>query len=291
MTEGMRRLGLRRRRRFSCRILRTCRTIDRRRVPIRSRRCCFCCRLRRRRERRRSPTSRASARRSWRSFDIFDVSTTAPFARPVGQHPSQSRPGGVPALFCGVGGALTKTSAEVIAIDGKTVAALLPEEGGRRGRSMSSRPSQRADAWCRTYQGRDKSNEIVAVPALLEPLASRRSGDDRRCGLPAQNTQTIIDKKADYILALKDNQGTLRDDVVDPKGAEGGRIQEYVRQPGHHRRRRPRPHRDPDGHCFPRHRLAAGQQPMAGPEVVVMVERERELMARRKPRRASPSPR
>ena len=49
----------------------------------------------------------------------------------------------------------------------------------------------------------DKANEILAIPKLLDMLA--------RCQRAI--AQKILDKKADYIFALKGNQGTLCDDV------------------------------------------------------------------------------
>ena len=61
----------------------------------------------------------------------------------------------------------------------------------------------------------DKSNEITAIPALLERLTLTGN----IVTIDAMGTQsaiaaTIRAKQADYILALKGNQGTLHDDVV-----------------------------------------------------------------------------
>jgi predicted transposase YbfD/YdcC len=60
----------------------------------------------------------------------------------------------------------------------------------------------------------EKSNEIVAIPRLLDML----SIDGAIVTIDAMGcqrgiAQKIIDKKADYVLALKGNQGTLREDV------------------------------------------------------------------------------
>lgn len=61
----------------------------------------------------------------------------------------------------------------------------------------------------------EKSNEITAIPELLQTL------DLRGClvtidaiGCQTAIAQTIIDQQADYLLALKANQGQLYDDVV-----------------------------------------------------------------------------
>jgi predicted transposase YbfD/YdcC len=60
----------------------------------------------------------------------------------------------------------------------------------------------------------DKANEIVAIPKLLDMLAIEGAVVTiDAMGCQRAIAQKIIDKKADYILALKGNQGSLRDDV------------------------------------------------------------------------------
>ncbi|BAI75192.1 transposase (plasmid) [Azospirillum sp. B510] len=59
-----------------------------------------------------------------------------------------------------------------------------------------------------------KSNEITAVPTLLEMLALKGTivtVDALNC--QRDIAQKIIDRKGDYALALKGNQGTLHADV------------------------------------------------------------------------------
>ncbi len=62
----------------------------------------------------------------------------------------------------------------------------------------------------------DKSNEITAIPELLEVL------DIEGCvvtidamGCQTQIAEKIVQQKADYMLAVKGNQGTLAEDVAD----------------------------------------------------------------------------
>ena len=60
----------------------------------------------------------------------------------------------------------------------------------------------------------EKSNEITAIPKLLDTLNIK----GQIVTIDAMGTQTEIvgkirSKKADYVLGLKGNQGTLRDDV------------------------------------------------------------------------------
>jgi len=60
----------------------------------------------------------------------------------------------------------------------------------------------------------EKSNEIVAIPALLDMMAIAGAVVTiDAMGCQRGIAQKIIDKKADYILALKGNQGSLREDV------------------------------------------------------------------------------
>ena len=115
--------------------------------------------------------------------------------------------------------AQTGVSAEVVAIDGKTV---------RRSGSKTSKkkkdpkgPIHIVSAFAarqRLVLGQvkvgEKSNEIVAIPKLLRMLAIEGAVVTiDAMGCQRDIAQTIIDKKADYILALKGNQGTLKDDV------------------------------------------------------------------------------
>lgn len=69
----------------------------------------------------------------------------------------------------------------------------------------------------------EKSNEIIAIPQLLAMLAIEgaivtivvrlRTRACDAMGCQRDIAQAIIDQKADYVLALKGNQGTLREDV------------------------------------------------------------------------------
>jgi len=60
----------------------------------------------------------------------------------------------------------------------------------------------------------DKSNEIVAIPKLLDLLHIEGTiGTIDAMGCQRDIAHKIVDKNADYILALKGNQGTLREDA------------------------------------------------------------------------------
>ncbi len=100
----------------------------------------------------------------------------------------------------------------VVAIDGKTV---------RRSKGAAKDAIHMVSAFAarqRLVLGQvkvaDKANEIVAIPRLLDMLAIEGAVVTiDAMGCQRAIAQKIVDKKADYILALKGNQGSLREDV------------------------------------------------------------------------------
>ena len=100
----------------------------------------------------------------------------------------------------------------VVAIDGKTV---------RRSKGAAKDAIHMVSAFAarqRLVLGQlkvaDKANEIVAIPKLLDMLAIEGAiVTIDAMGCQRAIAQKIVDKKADYILALKGNQGALRKDV------------------------------------------------------------------------------
>jgi len=106
------------------------------------------------------------------------------------------------------------TSGEVIAIDGKTLRHSY-DRGGQQG------PIHMVSAWASENRlvlaqrkVDDKSNEITAIPQLLEVL------DLAGCivtidamGTQKAIAQQIVDGGGDYVLSLKGNQGNLHEDV------------------------------------------------------------------------------
>jgi len=123
-------------------------------------------------------------------------------------------PVGFQRCFAAWTAALTKTSAEVIAIDGKTVRRSYQKKGAEEPIHVVSAFAARQRMVLGQVKVGDKSNEIVAIPALIELLAIEGAVVTiDAMGCQRAIAHTIIDKKADYILALKGNQGALRDDV------------------------------------------------------------------------------
>lgn len=110
---------------------------------------------------------------------------------------------------------ITETmGAQVIPIDGKTVRQSFDRERSQKAIHVVS-------AWASTHRlvlGQlkvdDKTNEITAIPKLLELLSIAGciiTIDAMGC--QKEIATKIIDKKADYVLALKGNQGKLSEEV------------------------------------------------------------------------------
>ena len=122
---------------------------------------------------------------------------------------------------------------KIICIDGKTMRGNKRKEG---------RPSHIVSAWCREdgfclsqRAVEEKSNEITAIPELLEKIQVK----GQVITIDAMGTQTAIaekirKKRADYVLALKGNQGTMHEDVklylTDPE------VKKLLRETGRYKR-------------------------------------------------------
>ena len=101
---------------------------------------------------------------------------------------------------------------KIICIDGKTM------RSNKRG---ESKPNHIVSAWSREdgyclgqKTVNEKSNEITAIPQVLDVIEIK----GQVVTIDAMGTQTAIaekikERRADYVLALKGNQGTLYEDV------------------------------------------------------------------------------
>jgi len=109
---------------------------------------------------------------------------------------------------------LTGAAAEVIAVDGKTVRRSYQKKGAKAPIHMVSAFAARQRLVLGQVKVAEKSNEIVAIPALLGMLVIEGAiVSIDAMGCQRHIAEQIVDKKADYVLALKGNQGTLREDV------------------------------------------------------------------------------
>jgi predicted transposase YbfD/YdcC len=110
--------------------------------------------------------------------------------------------------------ALTGTPEGVIAIDGKTSRRSYQQTGGKAPIHMVSAFAARQRLVLGQVKVAEKSNEIIAIPKLLDMLSIEGAiVTIDAMGCQRDIAQKIIDKKADYVLALKGNQGSLREDV------------------------------------------------------------------------------
>jgi predicted transposase YbfD/YdcC len=104
------------------------------------------------------------------------------------------------------------TDKRIISVDGKTV---------RGSRARGHNAIHMVSAWCHEHNmvlGQckvgEKTNEITAIPALLELLDIQGSVITvDAMGCQTKIAQTIIDKKAEYVFGLKGNQGTINEQV------------------------------------------------------------------------------
>src|SRR5579863_9650263 len=109
---------------------------------------------------------------------------------------------------------LTGAPAEVIAIDGKTLRRSYQKKGAKAPIHMVSAFAARQRLVLGQVKVAEKSNEIIAIPALLAMLAIEGAiVTIDAMGCQRHIAQKVLDKKADYVLALKGNQGSLREDV------------------------------------------------------------------------------
>jgi predicted transposase YbfD/YdcC len=110
--------------------------------------------------------------------------------------------------------AVAGVPAGVIAIDGKTVRRSGQKTGAKAAVHMVSAFAARQRVVLGQVKVSEKSNEILAIPRLLDMLAIEGAiVTIDAMGCQRDIAQKVIDKKADYVLALKGNQGSLHDDV------------------------------------------------------------------------------
>jgi len=110
--------------------------------------------------------------------------------------------------------ALIKTPADVIAIDGKTSRRSGSKKNAKEPIHMVSAFAARQRLVLGQIAVAEKSNEITAIPALLDMMAIEGAVVTiDAMGCQRAIAQKIKDKKADYIIALKGNQGTLHEDA------------------------------------------------------------------------------
>lgn len=106
------------------------------------------------------------------------------------------------------------TDGQTVAIDGKTLRRSYERSSNKAAIHMVGAWATKNGIALGQIKTEDKSNEITAIPELLKLL------DLKGCivtidamGCQKEIAARIIDQKADYVLALKGNQGNLHKDV------------------------------------------------------------------------------
>jgi predicted transposase YbfD/YdcC len=106
------------------------------------------------------------------------------------------------------------THGEVVAIDGKTLRRSHDKSNNKKAIHMVSAWACRNKMVLGQVKTDEKSNEITAIPQLLQLL------DLHGCivtidamGCQKEIADQIIEGEADYVLALKGNQGNLHEDI------------------------------------------------------------------------------
>jgi predicted transposase YbfD/YdcC len=107
------------------------------------------------------------------------------------------------------------TKGEVISIDGKTLRRSFDKSSNKACIHMVSAWASKNHMVLGQIKTTEKSNEITAIPQLLKLI------EIQGCivtidamGCQKNIAKDIIDNKGDYILALKGNQGTLHNEVI-----------------------------------------------------------------------------
>ena len=105
---------------------------------------------------------------------------------------------------------------EVVAIDGKTVRRSHDRNSGQRAIHLVSAWASANTLTLGQVKTAEKSNEITAIPQLLPMLELQGCiVTIDAMGCQQEIAQGILDRGAGYVLALKENQGQLYEDVRD----------------------------------------------------------------------------
>jgi len=108
------------------------------------------------------------------------------------------------------------TLGEVIAIDGKTVRGSYDKKSKKSAIHMVSAFAANNGVVLGQVKTAEKSNEITAIPALLDLLDIKGSiVTIDAMGCQKAIAKKICDKEADYVIAVKGNQGHLHQSIKD----------------------------------------------------------------------------
>jgi len=106
------------------------------------------------------------------------------------------------------------TAGDVVAIDGKTLRRSFDQAAGKTALHMVSAWAADSGLTLGQTATEQKSNEITAIPKLMELLDIRGATVTiDAMGCQKKIAEQIIKQEGDYMLGLKGNQGTLHDEV------------------------------------------------------------------------------
>jgi len=119
----------------------------------------------------------------------------------------------------------------VIAIDGKTSRRSGAKRQGKGAIHVVSAFAAHRRLVLGQVKVAEKSNEITAIPKLLDLLSIEGTVITiDAMGCQREIARKIVDKKADYVLALKGNQGSLREHVA--AGSKRAPLPSFTTWPG-----------------------------------------------------------
>ena len=108
----------------------------------------------------------------------------------------------------------TLKTGEIIAIDGKTLRRSFDKKSGKRAIHMVSAWACESGLVLGQIKTKEKSNEITAIPELLDLLTLKGCiVTIDAMGCQKKIAESIVDRKADYVLTLKGNQGSLHENI------------------------------------------------------------------------------
>ena len=130
--------------------------------------------------------------------------------------------------FAAWAASLRAEAREVIAVDGETLRGTKTSPDGKGALHVVSAYATEAGLVLAQRAVDGKSNEITAIPELLDMLALKGAiVTIDAMGTQKEIARRIVDKGADYVLALKGNQTSLHEDAAlffaDPALAAGAR--------------------------------------------------------------------
>jgi len=121
---------------------------------------------------------------------------------------------------------------DVIPIDGKTICGSRDTFNAKKAIHMVSALSTKYGLILGQKKCAEKSNEITAIPELLEMInITEAIITIDAMGCQTEIAKKIISNNADYILALKGNQGNFHDEIIDMfKKTEHPEFRHYIHQ-------------------------------------------------------------